>query len=243
MGERKTCRIMTKVRWINLVRVVGLSLVLIYHFFRDTLPGGFFGVGVFFTFSGYLITSLIVKEFRRNKTFAISQYLKKRTIRIFPPLLFSIIFTLPFVKLLPSDFTAGFDKQLAGAIGFATNYFEIFNGGSYEARLLPHLYIHTWSLAMEMHYYLLWGLFCFVAVQVLKVIAKKEKLKVGAFKALLFFASLVVARSSYLHMQNLFNLHSNISVAYFATTSHIYPFFIGSIFGLLFGIEVPDKVS
>lgn len=234
---------MNKIRWINLVRVVGLSLVLIYHFFRDTLPGGFFGVDVFFTFSGYLITSLIIKEFQKEKAFSILRYLKRRTIRIFPPLLFSIIFTLPFVRLLPSDFTAGLDKQLAGTIGFITNYFEIFNGGSYEAQLLPHLYIHTWSLALEMHYYLLWGLFCFVAVQVLKIIAKKEKFKVGAFKAILIFASLVVALSSYFHMQNLFNLNSNISVAYFATTSHIYPFFIGSILGVLFGIEIPDKVS
>lgn len=234
---------MTKVRWINLVRIVGLSLVLIYHFFRDILPGGFFGVDVFFTFSGYLITSLVIKEFQKNKTFAFLLYLKRRTMRIFPPLLFSVIFTLPFVKLLPSDFTAGLDKQLASAIGFITNYFEIFKGGSYEAKLLPHLYIHTWSLALEMHYYLLWGLFCYAAVKVLKVIIKRKDHKVSAFKITVIFMSLMLGLSSYLYMQSLFNQHSNISVAYFATTSHIYPFFIGSTFGVLFGLEVPDKVS
>lgn len=234
---------MAKVRWINLVRIVGLSLVLIYHFFKDILPGGFFGVDVFFTFSGYLITSLVIKEFQKNKTFAFLPYLKRRTMRIFPPLLFSVIFTLPFVKLLPSDFTAGLDKQLASAIGFITNYFEIFKGGSYEAQLLPHLYIHTWSLALEMHYYLLWGLFCYAAVKVLKVIIKQKEHKVNAFKITVIFMSLMLGLSSYLHMQSLFNQYSNISVAYFATTSHIYPFFIGSIFGVLFGLEVPDKVS
>ena len=65
----------------------------------------------------------------------------------------------------------------------------------------------------------------------------------NAFKITVIFMSLMLGLSSYLHMQSLFNQYSNISVAYFATTSHIYPFFIGSIFGVLFGLEVPDKVS
>ena len=47
-----------RINWFSYIRVTGLFLVLIYHFFPSILPGGFIGVDVFFTFSGYLITAL-----------------------------------------------------------------------------------------------------------------------------------------------------------------------------------------
>lgn len=87
---------MTKVRWFSSIRVLGLILVLIYHLFKSWLPGGFLGVDIFFTFSGYLITSLIVAEVSRDGKFDFLRYVKKRFMRIFPFLFFSIVMTLPF---------------------------------------------------------------------------------------------------------------------------------------------------
>lgn len=161
---------MARIRFINIVRVIGLFLILIYHLFKEILPAGFFGVDIFFTFSGYLITSLIVSEAEIKDTFKFKPYIKRRFCRIFPPLLFSIILTLPFTRLISSDFTSGVNKQVAGALGFVTNYFEIIKGGTYESNLIPHLYVHTWSLALEFQYYLFWGIFCkFLQFVILKL--------------------------------------------------------------------------
>ena len=48
-----------RIRWFSLVRITGLVLVLLYHYFQGVFPGGFIGVDIFFTFSGFLITSLL----------------------------------------------------------------------------------------------------------------------------------------------------------------------------------------
>jgi peptidoglycan/LPS O-acetylase OafA/YrhL len=60
-----------------------------------------------------------------------------------------IVTTLPFTLLLPSDFRANLAKQVAAAIGFVTNRFEIQSGLSYEAQQTPQLYIHTWTLSLD----------------------------------------------------------------------------------------------
>ncbi|EHZ20097.1 putative membrane protein [Streptococcus pneumoniae GA13723] len=55
-----------RIKWFSLIRIIGLLLVLLYHFFQTIFPGGFFGVDVFFTFSGFLITALLIEEFSKN---------------------------------------------------------------------------------------------------------------------------------------------------------------------------------
>ena len=57
-----------RIRWFSLVRITGLVLVLLYHYFQGIFPGGFIGVDIFFTFSGFLITSLLIDEFTRSRT-------------------------------------------------------------------------------------------------------------------------------------------------------------------------------
>ena len=47
--------------------------------------------------------------------------------------------------------------QIAGVLGFMTNFYELLTGGSYESQFIPHLFVHNWSLAVEVHYYILWG--------------------------------------------------------------------------------------
>jgi len=219
-------------------------MVLVYHFFRGLLPAGFFGVDVFFTLSGYLTTALFVEEFRKTGGFRCFAFFKRRFLRIFPPLLLSVIITLPFALLVSPDFTAGIARQAAGALGFVTNYLEILGGGSYEARLLPHLYIHTWSLALEMHYYLLWGLAALAAVFLARRLIKKEKHKLRAFKIALALPAALLAGLCWWNMQRLLAAApGNPTAAYFDSASHAMPFFIGSAAGALFGINLKEKTA
>ena len=231
---------MNKVRYISIVRVLGLFLVLTYHLFQDVLPGGFLGVDIFFTFSGYLITSLMISNQENVNNFDFLRYIKRRFWRIFPALFFSIFFTLPFVALISSDFNANLDRQIAAALGFVTNYFEINSGNSYESQLVPNLYTHTWSLAIEVHYYILWGVYM-TAISFIALKLKNNKMR--AVKILLMTSSMILFLISYFHMQFLFSNSDNKSIAYFSTMSHIYPFFVGSVLGVLFGINLAPKIS
>ena len=233
-----------RIKWLSLVRVLGLAMVLTYHFFKRLLPGGFFGVDLFFTLSGYLTTALIVEEFRKTGGFRCFAFFKRRFLRIFPPLFLSLIITLPFALLISPDFTAGLARQAAGALGFVTNYLEILGGGSYEAQLLPHLYIHTWSLALEMHYYLLWGLACLGLGALVWRLVKKEGRRLRILQIALAVPAVLLAALCWWNMQRLFLASpGNPTKAYFDTLSHALPFFTGSAAGALFGIKIKETTA
>jgi len=74
-----------RIKWFSLIRITGLLLVLLYHFFQTIFPGGFFGVDVFFTFSGFLITSLLLEEFGKKSQIDLLGFFKRRFYRIVPP--------------------------------------------------------------------------------------------------------------------------------------------------------------
>jgi len=226
-----------KIKWIGIVRVLGLALVLGYHLFGEELPGGFLGVDMFFTFSGYLITALAVEELIKKGGFNIGAFFKRRFLRIFPPLFFAVMFTLPLMLLISPDFSAGILKQIAAVLGFVTNYYEIMTGGTYEAALLPHMYIHTWSLAAEAQYYIVWAI-------ILKILSAPLKNKPLAFRWVLGVTSIVAAVLSYEYMQIIFGANiDEPTPAYFDAAARATSFFIGSAAGALLGIRADKSVK
>lgn len=143
--------------WLDSIRAFALILVLIYHYFGNLLPAGFFGVDIFFFLSGFLITGSILDHLARDGDFDPGQFLKKRVIRLLPPLVLMLAVSFPLLLTSNPDFRVDIGRQLAGVLGFFTNWFEIASGGSYEGQFIPHVYLHTWSLALEFHFYLLFA--------------------------------------------------------------------------------------
>ena len=220
--------IKVRIKWFLLVRITGLVLVLIYHFFKDALPGGFIGVDVFFTFSGYLITALLIDEFARFRSIDLIGFLRRRFYRIVPPLVFMVLVCTPFLLLVRTEFIAGIKYQIAAALGFVTNYFEIVLGSSYENQFAPHVYLHTWSLAVEMHFYVLWGLAAWLLACVSKTIT--------SYKVKIAGASVVLLVAAYAAMATGAPTSTNLSIQYFSTQTHIFPFFIGALLACVAGI-------
>ncbi|GHU95670.1 acyltransferase [Clostridia bacterium] len=225
-----------RVRWFSIVRTLGVILVVCYHFFRGALPGGFIGVDVFFVFSGYLITALALKEFEERGRFGAADFFIRRFQRIFPPLLISIILTLPLVLLLDPDFIVNMGKRLAASVGFVRNYWEIANSGSYEATIIPEPYVHTWSLSVEAHFYIVWGvLFCIAS----RLIGKHHEAALSLRIVVAAFSVMLGALSVFA-MQVFFTPDADNSAAYYATASHGFPFMFGAFAACLFGIRSPD---
>ncbi|MCL1813380.1 MAG: acyltransferase, partial [Treponema sp.] len=168
--------------------------------------------------------------------FALFSFYKRRFLRLYPPLVLCILFTLPFTFLLSSDFIVNIGRQITAALGFVTNYFEVLNGGSYESRMLPHLFLHTWFLAVEVHLYLLWALFCACITLLLrKLFQASAGTSLVLLRLILIAASVTGAVFSYLRMQTIYN--ANIidpSPAYFDTGARAFTFLLGACAGSIF---------
>ena len=218
-----------RIKWFSLIRITGLLLVLLYHFFQTVFPGGFFGVDVFFTFSGFLITSLLLEEFGQKGQIDILGFFRRRFYRIFPPVVLMILVTMPFTFLVRQDYVAGIGSQIAGVLGFMTNFYEMLTGGSYESQFIPHLFVHNWSLAVEVHYYILWGL----AVWFLSKRAKSS----GQLRGTVFLLSSAAFIISFLSMFIGSFIVNSYSTVYFSSFTHVYPFFLGSVLATLVGVR------
>ena len=218
-----------RIKWFSLIRITGLLLVLLYHFFQTIFPGGFFGVDVFFTFSGFLITSLLLEEFGQKGKIDVLGFFRRRFYRIFPPVVLMILVVMPFTFLVRQDYVSGIGGQIAGVLGFMTNFYEMLTGGSYESQFIPHLFVHNWSLAVEVHYYILWGL----AVWLMSKQAKTG----GQLRGMVFLLSSTTFVVSFLSMFIGSFIVSSYSTLYFSSLTHVYPFFLGSVLATLIGVR------
>lgn len=139
---------------IDGLRAIAVAAVLLYHA-RLGVSGGFAGVDVFFVLSGFLITSIILKDAASTEGFSIIKFWERRVRRILPALLVVIVSTVAvgWFVLLPSDFMNLAKSVLAQAV-FGGNFYFWFSGGYFGQPAMLKPLLHTWSLAVEEQYYL-----------------------------------------------------------------------------------------
>ena len=158
-------------RDIDGLRSLAVLLVIFNHAGFSGLSGGYVGVDVFFVISGYLITSIIAASIHKQ-SFSFSGFLARRIKRLMPVLFVVIFFTTLVFSwvLLPQDLSKYY-RSIIWVVLYGGNFFfwrehgGYFDGGSQEAPLL-----HTWSLAVEEQYYLVWPL---ALMLLLKFLGKK----------------------------------------------------------------------
>jgi peptidoglycan/LPS O-acetylase OafA/YrhL len=139
------------------LRALAVIAVLLYHADLAWIPGGFLGVEVFFVISGYLITALLLSEWRQRGGIDLKNFWMRRARRLLPALYVLLVVTLTFaVVFLPGE-VAGLRGDVLAAFGYVTNWYLIFGQESYfEAVGRPSLLQHLWSLAVEEQFYLIW---------------------------------------------------------------------------------------
>jgi peptidoglycan/LPS O-acetylase OafA/YrhL len=139
------------------LRAFAVIAVLLYHADLAWIPGGFLGVEVFFVISGYLITALLLAEWRQRGRIDLKTFWLRRARRLLPALYVLLVATLAFaVVFLPGEI-AGLRGDVLAALGYVTNWYLIFGQESYfEAVGRPSLLQHLWSLAVEEQFYLIW---------------------------------------------------------------------------------------
>lgn len=148
---------------IDGLRAVAVLPVILFHAGFETFSGGFAGVDIFFVISGYLITTILLNDLD-NDRFSLLNFYERRARRILPALFFVITVCIPFAYLwlLPSQLIE-FANSVLATIFFASNIFFWSAGGYFSDVGEVRPLLHTWSLAVEEQFYLLFPLLlCFL---------------------------------------------------------------------------------
>src|SRR5262249_21745491 len=147
------------IRALDGLRALAVVAVLLYHGGVKWMRGGFLGVDVFFVISGYLITSLLLSDWREHHRIRFGNFYLRRARRLLPALFVMLGIVSLFALLFLPDSAAELRGQNLAAIFYVENWYLIFHHVSYFVSIgrLP-LLRHVWSLAVEEQFYLLWPL-------------------------------------------------------------------------------------
>jgi len=162
------------VRGLDGVRAIAVLGLIAFHTGLSSIPGGFFGVDAFFVLSGYLITTLLVNEWAATGTIRLRRFWARRARRLLPAL-FVLVAAIGIVmavapRLLATPHILG---DALSTVFYVSNWYSIHGGVSYfTAAASPSPLLHTWSLAIEEQFYLVWPL---VVLAVLNVGTRRRE--------------------------------------------------------------------
>ncbi len=177
---------------IDGLRAIAVLSVIVGHLDMLRLKGGFVGVDIFFVISGYLISSIILTDIAEGH-FSIVGFYERRIRRIFPALFFMllVISTVTVIFLLPSELTS-YSRALLSTLGFASNFYFLSNSNYFDLPTTSPL-LHTWSLAVEEQFYLVFPLFI---LAIRKFLPQLLRLAVAGIAIVSFLLSVVLVRYS-----------------------------------------------
>ena len=148
---------------IDGLRALAVIPVILFHAGFELFSGGFVGVDVFFVISGYLITTILIEDIE-NKRFSIVNFYERRARRILPALFFVMLACIPlaWMWMLPNQMK-DFSHSLIAVSLFVSNILFWQESGYFDAAAEEKPLLHTWSLAVEEQYYVLFPIFLILA--------------------------------------------------------------------------------
>jgi peptidoglycan/LPS O-acetylase OafA/YrhL len=141
------------------VRAVAITAVLLVHGGVPWAGGGFLGVDVFFVLSGYLITSLLCRDFGQHHTIRLARFWAQRARRLLPALAVTLLGIAVYAWMFASSTDlAALRADVVSTVLYVANWHFIITSQNYFTATQPSPLLHTWSLAVEEQYYLIWPL-------------------------------------------------------------------------------------
>ncbi|MDO4761545.1 MAG: acyltransferase family protein [Corynebacterium sp.] len=204
---------------IDGLRGLAVLVVVLYHYFGDFAPGGFLGVDMFFVLSGFLITSLLIREHSVFGRVNLKQFWVRRIRRIVPAAVVVLVIGTAVAGLVGGDPSVKLGSQFFGTLLFANNWVQIAGSQSYFADSGVQIFAHYWSLAVEEQFYVLWPLIFVVVAWAARGINAALKLVV-----------LLVGAGSFAAMLWMYDPAADPTRVYYGTDTHS--------FGLLIGVSV-----
>ena len=202
---------------IDGLRGIAIIPVILYHLNIPFFSGGYIGVDIFFVISGFLITSIIHNNIKEKK-FSLLDFYERRLRRIIPILYLILILSIPFtlINFIEVD-SRNFFESLFAVITFSSNFLFWLEEGEYFTRensLKPLL--HTWSLSIEMQFYIIFPL-------IIIILEKVKKLKIMIISLTCFFSFLIANWLSLV----------NPDASFYLSLTRIWELLLGSLCALL----------
>lgn len=216
-----------RIEGLDGLRAFAVLFVLVFHLWPTTLPGGFLGVDVFFVISGYLITTLLLREKKKTGRITLSAFWIRRARRLLPALVLVVVSAVAAAWLVNEDLLVNIRRQVFGALTFSTNWVEIIAGTDYFADSARALFVTFWSLAVEEQFYLFWPILLLGLI------------KLTTSRGLRFTIALIAAAASVALMAVLYNPQMPTRV-YYGTDTHSFGLMIGV--ALAFALSEADKL-
>jgi peptidoglycan/LPS O-acetylase OafA/YrhL len=203
------------------LRAIAVLLVLAYHLFPGwILQSGFVGVDVFLVISGFLITSLLLRERHRTGSIALVGFWRRRARRLLPALALVVTVTATWAWIIGGDVLVRLGWQVLGAATFSYNWVSVAGSADYFTADTPELLRNLWSLAVEEQFYALWPLL-FLLVMLIPNRWVRTAIAIAGAAASAWWMSTLVG--------------SGLTRAYFGTDSHAFGLLLGV--ALAFGLQ------
>lgn len=210
----KTSRYITGFDGLRSLAVVG---VILYHLLPNTMQGGFLGVPVFFVVSGYLITDLLLQEYRQNGRIAVKQFYYRRMRRLYPALVTMLIFASAYITLFQRNLLNNLRGNVLSSLAYVNNWWQINHGMSYFDRFAAESpFTHIWSLAVETQNYLIWPI---VFILLMKFVKNRGKM---------FLTVTALAILSAIWMAILYVPGQDPTRVYYGTDTRIFSILLGT---------------
>ena len=213
--------VQTRFLGLDVVRAVAITWVLFYHLNQNNFfSAGFLGVDIFFSLSGFLITSLLLREHSKAGHIQIGAFYLRRLKRLYPPSVALLLVCAALSPLLSTESVDRFRKDLPAAVFYISNWWQIYSEQSYFENFgHPPLLQHLWSLAVEEQFYILWPI-------TLQILLRQVNVRI------LGWVCLALAMVSTGWMAVIFQLGLDLndpSRAYLGTDTHAMGLFLGAM--------------
>jgi peptidoglycan/LPS O-acetylase OafA/YrhL len=211
----------THIPAIDGLRALAVFAVVLYHLGISWIPGGFLGVDLFFVISGYVITRLILDSIESANGLDLKKFYAARIRRLFPGLIALLLVTAVVVALFAPDAIRRFIQDIPFVLSGTNNWHLVAIQQDYfQAIGRPPLLQHTWSLAVEFQFYLIWPIILlFVWRRFGKRVVRRAALIIATFSGTALFLFSIQADSA---------TAGRISHIYFGTDTHSLGLFLGA---------------
>jgi peptidoglycan/LPS O-acetylase OafA/YrhL len=211
----------THIPAIDGLRALAVIAVVLYHLGIDWIPGGFLGVDLFFVISGYVITRLILDSIESANGLDLKEFYAARVRRLLPGLVILIIVTSVFIAFFAPDAIRRFITDVPFVLTGTNNWQLVaVNQDYFQAIGRPPLLQHTWSLAVEFQFYLIWPIILlFIWRRFGKHVVRRVALVIATFSGTALFLFSLQADNA---------TSGRISHIYFGTDTHSLGLFLGS---------------
>ena len=217
---------------IDSLRAIAVIAVIIYHIDANYLPGGFLGVDLFFVLSGYLISSLIIKEYKSTGTVNLYNFYVRRARRLLPAVYFMITVVLIIITLFNGVLLKkSYLDALFGYI-YSSNWWYIFHKLDYfDSFGSQSPFKHLWSLAIEEQFYMFFPLIFLIFNRKSKSNNSNSKLN----KNFIYVVLSLILVSLIAHIL-LFDIN-NINRIYFGTDTRAFSLLVGVVGAILYPMD------